>query len=153
MCMFLRNSLLRKLPLPLLIAVAWPAQAQPKWLTLTGNPGDPQTDIVEVDPESRSASREWPTLNIRANGAVLRTSTDGVPFRSITATVMVDCAAKSARFVSATFYMMPLWEGQPHKTLAYSSAELRPMQFRNVEPNPSLRIIRAACPNLGAAAG
>lgn len=75
----------------------------------------------------------------------MRTSSDGIPFRSYSATVLVDCSAKSARFVNATFYMMPLWEGKPHTTLTYSAAEVRPMLFRSIEPNPAARIIRAAC--------
>lgn len=129
------------------------AHKQTNWLTITGTPDQPQTDLIEVDPESRSSSKDFPALNIRVSRALLRTSSDGVPFRSYTATVMVDCNAKTARFVSATFYMMPLWQGNPHKTWLYSSTEIRPMLFRSIEPNPTLRIIRAACPHSAALAG
>ena len=121
------------------------AQAQSTWFTIVGSPGDAQSDLVEVDPQSRSFTAGNSTLNIRVSRSVLRTSSDGVPFRSFTATVLVDCAAKSARFVTANFYMMPLWEGRPHASLAFSAAEVRPLMFRNIEPNPAARIIRAAC--------
>lgn len=121
------------------------ANAQLTWLTIVGNPGNSQTDLIEVDPQSRSLIAGNSTLNIRVSRAILRTSSDGIPFRSYTATVLVDCASKSARFVNATFYMMPSWEGKPHTTLTYSAAEVKPMLFRSIEPNPAARIIRAAC--------
>lgn len=121
------------------------AQAQSTWFTIVGNPGDAQSDLVEVDPQSRSFTAGNSTLNVRVSRPVLRTSSDGVPFRSYTATVLVDCASKNARFISANFYMMPLWEGRPHASLAFSAAEVRPLMFRNIEPNPAARIIRAAC--------
>ena len=121
------------------------AGAQPAWFTIVGNPADSQTDVVEVDPQSRSFNAGNSTLNVRVSRSVLRTSSDGIPFRSYTATVLVDCATKSARFVTANFYMMPLWEGRPHASLAFSAAEVRPLLFRNIEPNPAGRIIRAAC--------
>lgn len=121
------------------------AVAQSAWFTIVGDPGDIQTDLVEVDPQSRSLNAGNAILNIRVSRAILRTSSDGVPFRSYTATVLVDCSAKSARFVNATFYMMPLWEGRPHTSLTYSATEVRPVLFRSIEPNPAAKIIRAAC--------
>ena len=121
------------------------ANAQATWFTIVGNPGDSQSDLVEVDPQSRSFNAGNSTLSIRVSRPALRTSSDGVPFRSYAATVLVDCATKSARFVTANFYMMALWEGQPHASMAYSASEVRPMLFRSIEPNPAARIIRAAC--------
>lgn len=119
--------------------------AQGDWLTVSGHPGEPQLDIVEVQPESRFLSADFATLNIRVNRSALRTSTDGVVFRSFTASVVADCAAKTARFATVTFYMAPLWEGSPHRVLTFSAAQNRPVLFRSIEPNPTERIIRAAC--------
>jgi hypothetical protein len=39
---------------------------------------------------------------------------------------------------------VPLWQGQPHKVTDYAN-DRRPMRFLDVEPNPTNRIIRAAC--------
>lgn len=121
------------------------AQMQASWLTFVGHPGDAQSDVLEADPLSRSVTSDGPTLDIRVSRAMLHTSTEGIPFRSYTATVLVDCAAKAARFVTASFYLMPLWEGKPHKTLAYTPAEIRPSLFRFFDPNPLPRIVVATC--------
>lgn len=123
------------------------AQSQGSWLTFVGNPGDAQADLLEVDATSRAVTPAGPTLDIRVSRPMLRTSTEGIPFRSYTGTVLVDCVAKTARFVVASFYMMPLWEGKSHKTLIYQSSEIRPVQFRFFDPNPLPRIVRASCTN------
>ena len=121
------------------------AQGQSSWLAFAVHSADTQSDVLEADPLSRSVTPNGPMLNIRVNRAMLRTSTDGIPFRSYTATVLVDCAAKTARFVTASFYMMPFWEGKPHKTLDYSPTEVRPLLFRLFDPNPLPRIVAATC--------
>lgn len=120
--------------------------AQSSWLTLVGHPGEPQNDLVQVDPVSRSGSVDMPTLNLRISRANLRTSWDSVPYRSYTSTVEIDCAEKTAHYTEISFYMMPLWEGKPHRITSFSSNEMRPLQFRDIEPNPTARLIRAACP-------
>lgn len=121
------------------------AHGQDSWLTLVGYPNDSQSDVIEADPLSRSITPNGPTLEIRVSRAMLRTSTEGIPFRSYTATVLVDCAAKTARFVAASFYLMPLWEGKSHRTLVYAPTEIRPLLFRFFDPNPLLRIVAATC--------
>ena len=121
------------------------AHGQNNWLTFVGSPNDAQGDVLEADPLSRSVTPNGPTLDIRVSRAMLRTSTEGIPFRSYTATVLVDCTAKTARFVTASFYLMPLWEGRPHRTLAYAPSETRPLLFRFFEPNPLPRIVAATC--------
>ena len=132
----------------LLVLFSWStAYSQAGWLTFVGNPDDTLADLLEVDSESRKASAKGSTLDIRVSRVSLRTSTEGVPFRSYTATVLVDCAEKTARFLTASFYMMPIWEGKPHKTLIYSASEVRPVMFRFFEPNPLPRILKATCPN------
>ena len=122
--------------------------AQSSWFTMSGEPGDPLSDIVQVDPQSRTFTAGSATLDLRVSRAALRSSSDGIPFRSYTATVLVDCTVKTARFVMAAFYMMSLWEGRPHKLLTYFPSEVRPMLFSSIEPNPTAKIIRAACPSV-----
>ena len=136
----------KKIVLLQLFATCTWSIAQPGWLTLVGNPGEPQNDLVQVNPVSRSGSADTPTLNLRINRANLRTSWDNVPYRSYTATVEIDCIEKTARYTEISFYMMPLWEGKPHKTTSFSWNEMRPLRFRDIEPNPTSRLIRAACP-------
>ena len=121
------------------------AVAQNSWLTLVGDPADSQADTVQVDVQSRLANTTQPTLNVRVSRSSLRSGWDNVPYRSYTSTLVVDCVEKTARYLDATFYMMPLWQGKPHTTSNFSPLETRPMAFPDVAPNPAASIIKAAC--------
>lgn len=134
------------------IASSHHAQAQSDWLTVTGLQDDAAVDIVQVQLAPRSGVSDLQTINLRVNRAATRTSTDGVVFRSFAATAVIDCAAKKGRFTSSAFYAQPLWQGQPHKMFTFSAADVRPMLFRSIDPNPTERIIRAACMAAGASA-
>lgn len=136
----------KKMLAMLFIGFCLPVFAQAAWLTMAGHPGDASKDLLEVEPQSRTTTPGGPTLNIRVSRSALLSSTEGIPFRSYTATILVDCSAKKARFVTSSFYMMPLWEGKPHTTLVYSISEIRPVLFRFFEPNPLAKIVRATCP-------
>jgi len=68
-----------------------------------------------------------------------------VPYRSYYATVLFNCTDGKAHYLSLTFYNQPLWKGPPHQTSTYSRDNPRPMLFLDVEPNPTQRIIKAAC--------
>lgn len=115
------------------------------WLTMRGEPDDDTNDIVEVNPESMEGKTELRTMQVRVSRAHQRTSRDGVVFRSFLSVVEFDCAKNTARFVSAEFYHLPMWRGPVHHTMAYSREQMRPMVFREMTPNPTERIIRAAC--------
>ena len=115
------------------------------WLTMRGEPDDDANDIVEVNPESMEGKSELRTMQVRVNRAHQRTSRDGVVFRSFLSVVEFDCAKNTARFVSADFYHLPMWRGAVHHTKVYSRDQMRPMVFREMTPNPTERIIRAAC--------
>ena len=101
--------------------------------------------MVEVDTKTLALKVDEKILNIRVNRDKLRTSWDGVSYRSYTAAVAVNCDLKNARYLSLIFYLLPLWEGLSHKTSTYSELAVRPMLFRDMDPNPTERIIKAAC--------
>ena len=115
------------------------------WLTMRGEPDDAANDVVQVDVESIDGKAEMRTMLVRVSRAQQRTSRDGVVFRSYLSVVEFDCAKSSARFLSADFYSLPLWRGAAHQSLVYGRDQVRPMVFRDMTPNPSERIIRAAC--------
>ena len=131
----------------LIVAVA--LYGQTVWLTVAGNPGDVSADLLEVDPSSRVQILSESLLNIRVSTNKLLTSFDGIPYRSYRATIRVNCVEKTARFAATTFYMMPFWEGTPHRALLFSASEIRPVTFQFFEPNPVLRIVKSACINAG----
>lgn len=124
------------------------ARAQGDWLTLTGDaaePFNPRQNVIQVNPMSISESDGWRTMSIRVSRAENRTSWDDVPYRSFTAVVEFDCEKKTARYMSLDYYLAPGWQGAVHETSVYTRERFRPMAFRQVQPNPTQRIIRAAC--------
>jgi hypothetical protein len=40
---------------------------------------------------------------------------------------------------------MPLWRGTPHSTVDYRTGPPRMMEFRDMQPNPTARLVAAAC--------
>ena len=123
---------------------------QNAWLTVIGDPADPAVNTIEVNPVAVATQGQLRTMQLRVSRSAQRMSQDGVAFRSFEAEVVFDCARDGARFISADFYMLPLWQGESHKSLRYPNESVRPMEFRGIEPNPRSRIIRAACKGAGA---
>ncbi|WP_298924901.1 surface-adhesin E family protein [uncultured Ramlibacter sp.] len=128
----------------LALAVPW-AQAQGIWLTVAGDPADKAVDTVQVDPIPLEVQDNARTMRVRVSRANPRTSWDGVPYRSYVADVLFDCGANTARYLSISYYALPHWPGQPSRTISYSGGEPRWMEFRQIEPNPTQRILNAAC--------
>ena len=128
-------------------AIASVAAATPSpgaWFTVAGNPRNPAVNTVEVDPMALRNDGEVKTMNLRVNRSTLRNNWEGVPYRSYETQVVFSCRARKAEYLVATFYMAPLWQGMPHKTTDYADNP-RPMLFLDVVPNPTERIVRAAC--------
>ena len=121
-----------------------PPSAPTQWFTITGNPIDASLDTVQVDPVATQVKGQFKTMNVRVSRARQRFNWENVPYRSYVSKVVFDCRARKADYVFATFYEQPLWQGVPSRSTDYSSSP-QPMLFRDVEPNPTQRIIRAAC--------
>ena len=136
----------RRIIAVLLSCVCLSARAQSEWLTVSAaDSSSADTDIVEVDVDSVAGKSGLRNMDIRVNRAKLRTSWDGVPYRSYTATVRIDCVAKTGRYLSLDFYRLPLCKGTSHKTANYELNNVRAMQFLDMQPNPTQRIVKAAC--------
>jgi hypothetical protein len=125
-------------------SVAAQAAAPSAWFTVAGNPRNPAVNTVEVDPVALRDDGEVKTMNLRVSRATVRNNWEGVPYRSYHSQVAFNCRQRKAQYRIATFYMQPLWQGDPHQTTDYSATP-RPMLFRDMEPNPTERILRAAC--------
>lgn len=119
--------------------------AQSDWFNVMGDPADETVNTIEVDPTPVSVSGETRIMRIRVSRSADRVSWEGIPYRSYVSEVLFDCINHTARYISVDFYSQPAWKGTPSKRSVYSPSEPRPVQFRDVEPNPYQRIIRAAC--------
>lgn len=124
--------------------VAASAAAQAAWFTVTGNPQDPSVDTVQVDPVAMGGTGERRIMSVRVSRAQERLNWESEPYRSYEAQVVFDCRGRKADYRVVSFYRAPLWNGPVHKTTDYSGNP-RPMRLLDVEPNPTTRIIRAAC--------
>lgn len=120
------------------------AQSPSSWFTVTGDPERAEVDTVQVDPVAVARDADGKTMNIRVSRAALRHNWDGVPYRSYDAQVVFRCAEQRAEYRAVTYYLAPLWRGDPHVTVDYSSRP-QPMLFKDAQPNPTQRIVRAAC--------
>lgn len=125
------------------------ACASSNWLTLVGDPAIPSSDYVQFDPAALSRDGEQPTIPVRVSRSQPRTSKDGIVFRSFESVVAVDCSTRTARYLKATFYAAPDFQGEPLRTDVFGPLDPRPMEFRLIQGEPTERMINAAC-NLGA---
>lgn len=121
------------------------AQAGTEWFNVMGDAADESVNTIEVDPTPVSITGETRIMRVRVSRSQDRINWDGVPYRSLVADVLFDCPQVSARYLSIDYYRLPAWKGEPWLRRVYSQTEARMMQFREVEPNPYPRIIRAAC--------
>ena len=119
--------------------------AEPVWFVVIGDTADANADTVMVDPVPVAVSEAGRTMNIRVNRAADRRNWEGVPYRSYDARVQFDCNTRRAHYVSGAFYREPLWKGSPHQVSDYTRGPVRQMLFLDMEPNPTARIVRAAC--------
>ena len=121
------------------------AFANSNWLTMAGDPLDAGASTIEIDPTSASPLGDRPMRVLRISYPQEHTSSDGVAFRSYRAQVEFDCTYRNARFVSVDFYEQSIWRGQPHKSIAYGPAPVRPVIFRFFEPSLLEKLVQAAC--------
>ena len=125
------------------------AQAGTEWFNVMGDAADESVNTIEVDPTPVSITPESRIMRVRVSRSQDRVNWDGVPYRSFVSDVLFDCSQVTARYLSIDYYRLPAWKGEPYLRRVYPQTEPRMMQFREVEPNPYRRIIRAACQTSG----
>jgi hypothetical protein len=125
--------------------------AQPKdastaaaWFTVSGDAFKPHLETVQVDLAAIQLDGDAKTLNLRVNRANERRNFEGEPYRSYLAVVKVDCRAQRAQYLEIDYFRTALWEGPVDVRRDYRSNPPA-MEFKGMEPNPTGRIIRAAC--------
>jgi hypothetical protein len=139
----------KKCFLVFLMLVGSVACAQSEWLTVVGDANDATVNTVQVDPRPLSVNGLSRTMKLRVNRSATRVGREGVTYTSYEAVVVFECDQRMARYETVVYYMQPFWKGSSHKTSVYTKANPRMLQFLNVEPNPTARIIRAACETAG----
>lgn len=135
---------MKRLPLLCLVLLA-SAGARAEWLTLTGSPGDAASSYVQVDPTTVEVDGSHRVVNLRLSLAQERTTKDGVRFRSFRARVNVDCEARNARYVSATYFGHSDFVGDPIAVRVFEADDVRPMTLSGAPRDLAGRTINAAC--------
>ena len=120
------------------------AHAQSEWFTVSGDPTDAAANTVQVDPIAIAVDGMSRTMNVRVNRSSTRLNWDKIAYRSYESQVLFDCQTRRAGYLQARYYTQPLWQGEPVATVDYTG-DVRPMLFRDIEPNPTGRLVRAAC--------
>lgn len=121
------------------------------WLTVIGSADDPDVNTIQIDPTPLDVQGHLRWMTLRLNRPKQRTSTDGIVFRSFVSVIEFDCDKRTARFTKTQFYNGPLWTS-PGRTMNYPASMVRPVVFREIEPNPRERVIKAACTSAGVSA-
>ncbi len=121
------------------------AYASSNWLVLVGDPADPSSDYIEFDPSALTRDGEQASIPVRVSRSSPRTSKEGIVFRSFESLVAVDCKRRTARFLQATFFAEPDFQGVPFRTEVFGPKDPRPMEFRLIKGAPARRVIDAAC--------
>lgn len=119
--------------------------ADPLWLTISGDQADSHLNTVEVNPVPLEVQGDLRTMSIRVSRSSQRSSWEGIPYRSYYAMVTIDCKLEKAYYLSLDYYLQPAWKGRVHKKMSYTRETAKPMLFVGVTPNPTARIIKAAC--------
>ncbi len=114
------------------------------WFSITGDPDDAAANTVQVAPDSVVVFANLRFVKVRTNRAAVRQGYDGIPYRSYVSTAQIDCDTHAARFRKLELFEGPLWTG-PHRSLEYAEADMPKMNFRDMLPNPTERIVQAAC--------
>lgn len=138
------------MPHTLLVCLVWAvalgsAYASSNWLTLVGDPADPSSDYIEFDPGALTRDGGQASIPVRVSRSSPRTSKEGIVFRSFESVVAVNCKKRVARFLQATFFAEPDFQGVPFRTEVFGPLDLRPMEFRLIKGAPTRRVIDAAC--------
>lgn len=136
------------LTLALLASPAICLAVEAYWFTIAGDARDPSVTTILIDPTPVLVKGNTRLMYLRVSRDKPRVSTDGIAFQSFQSIVEFDCDKAAARFTRTQFYDKPLWTG-PGKSFDYPPSMVRPMVFRDIEPNPSQRIIKAACVTTG----
>jgi len=129
----------------LLLALCASPLAHAEWLTLTGSAGEAGNTYVQVDPTSVVVEGSKRLVAVRISLAEPRTGDDGLKFRSVAAKASVDCDARKARYVSATYFGQPNFVGPPLSVREFDEADVRPMNFAGLPGDLAVRTVNAAC--------
>jgi hypothetical protein len=119
------------------------AHAQPGWFTVVGDPLDKMADTVQVDPDKVAPVETLKEMNLRVNRSTPRFNWDGIP-TAPTSRAWCSIASRAAPATWPRASIQPLWQGESHHVADYSEAP-KPVAFRDMKPNPTARIVRAAC--------
>ncbi|WP_422088561.1 surface-adhesin E family protein [Variovorax sp.] len=135
---------MKRIPL-LCFALLSSAGVRAEWLTLTGTPGDAASSYVQVDPAAIEVDGSHRIVALRMNMQTDRLNRDGVRFRSFQARAMVDCDARSARYVSASYFAQPNFVGDPVLVKQFEEGDVRPVTLPGAPPELAARTVNAAC--------
>lgn len=118
--------------------------AEPLWLTIMGDPTRQDVETVQVMADSVSLEGAIGSLRLRVSRTQSREGYDGQNYRSYVGWIKVNCPRREGRFQQLQFYSEPLWTGEV-RVANYTDPNMPQLQFKDIEPNPTARLIRAAC--------
>ena len=118
--------------------------AEGNWLTLAGYTAEETGDYVQFDPSGIKRQNETTLIPVRVSGKLVRTTPDGIVFRSVTGTAAIKCKQRTATLLRASFYAEADFRGVPFQVREVGP-EIGPMTFRDADAERARQIFKAAC--------
>jgi hypothetical protein len=134
---------MKRLPLLCLVLLA-SVGVRAEWFTLSGTPGDATSSYVQVEPTSVEVDGSNRLVSLRMSLPEDRTGRDGIRFRSFQARARVDCEARSARYLNATYFGHPDFVGEPVAVRHFEESDVRTVTLAGARDLVT-RTINAAC--------
>jgi hypothetical protein len=134
---------MKRLPLLCLVLLA-SVGVRAEWFTLSGTPGDATSSYVQVEPTSVEVDGSNRLVSLRMSLPEDRTGRDGIRFRSFQARAKVDCEARSARYLNATYFGHPDFVGEPVAVRHFEESDVRIVTLAGARDLVT-RTINAAC--------
>lgn len=123
------------------------AQAPPVppdlWLTLHGDPQEPDKNLIEVRPEPIGLDQRV-VLDLRVSRDQVRTSFRGLKYRSYYAKAVINCTSQTAWYLWLQYHAQPGWAGPVIGREDYTEGQAA-LLFKDVPGEPYKRMIAAAC--------
>ena len=129
----------------LMAFLAFSSPTYAAWFTLSGKPGQADSDYIQVDPLAIDPVAGQRTLQVRVNRWQAVADPDGFAYRSMTAEATVDCASKIARYVRKTYFADPNFSGEPVHQRFFGPQSGPPLQFDGAKGDHAARLVTAAC--------
>ncbi len=113
-----------------------------EWLTVYGDPLQPEADWIEIRLASLSHADQL-AVEVRVSRSAARNAYGGGKYRSHHSIAVIDCDNQADWYTKMNFYPLPAWKGAVAMSHTFAPGSA-PVAFNDI-PGEAERLVRAAC--------